>query len=484
MIEFKLPEIGEDIEEGSVVNVFVSPGDKVKKEQSLLELETDKAALEIPSPADGVIKEVLVSNGDTVLIGQVLVKIDDGSPGDDSSDEDTKKKESKNDESEEENNNSEEKKETKSSKKSKETEEKEDENESDNSASKDKEEDESKDVEDIEEEKEDEKTKEKSKTDEADIDKEVSGKEDSDNEDYESIPVPAPPSVRRLAREIGVDINSVVGSGPSGRILEEDVKKHAKAILTGSSPATVSSSFVDLPDFSKWGDTTVEDMSNVRKLTAEHLSKAWIAPHVTQCDKADITELEKIRKENKEKVKNAGGNLTMTAIIIKIVASALEKFPKFNCSIDMKNKKVVYKNFINIGVAVDTERGLLVPVIKDVNKKNIIDISIELNDLSERARNKKVKADELQGNTFSVTNVGGIGGTYFTPIINHPDVAILGITRSSYEPVYNGSEFEPKLMMPVCLSYDHRIIDGAEAARFVRWFCEAMEQPFNIMLEG
>ncbi len=504
MIEFKLPEIGEDIEEGSVVNVFVSPGDKVKKEQSLLELETDKAALEIPSPADGEISEVLVSNGDTVKIGQVLVKIDDGSSdsGDDESSQEkdkSKEKESEPEESKEESKDSTTKKEDdsedKKEAKDKSSDKADDKEDKDNNSD---EVDEKKDKKEkpddsVEENKEEKKSKNqkkesKDKDEKADAPSEASKKEDSnesniDEEDDDLVPVPAPPSVRRLAREIGVDINSVSGSGPSGRILEEDVKSHAKAILSGSSPgATVN--YGDLPDFSKWGDVTTEDMSNIRKLTAKHLSKAWIAPHVTQCDKADITELEKIRKQNKEKVKNSGGNLTMTAIIIKIVASALEKFPKFNSSIDMQNKKVIYKNYINIGVAVDTERGLLVPVIKNVDEKNITEISIELGDLSERARNKKVKADELQGSTFSVTNVGGIGGTYFTPIINQPDVAILGVTRSSFEPVYDGKDFKPRLMMPICLSYDHRIIDGAEAARFARWFCEAMEQPFNIMLEG
>ena len=456
MIEFKLPELGEDIKEGSVINVFVSPGDVVTKEQSLIELETDKAALEIPSPSDGKIKEVLVSNGDRVEIGQVIVKIDDG----DSSEEPKSKTSNNEVEPEVKEETTETKPETKSKSEKK--------------------------KEDIKDEKEKESESEKAEV-------VVEEKEEKDNkqaeqskEDDPIIPVPAPPSVRRLAREIGVNINSVSGSGPGGRITEEDVKEFAKSIFNETAPnvASSSASLVNLPDFSKWGEIIVEEMSTVRKLTAKQLESAWIAPHVTQCDRADITELEQIRKQNKERVKKAGGNLTMTAIIIKVVASALKKFPKFNCSIDIKNEKIIYKNFINIGVAVDTERGLLVPVIRDVDKKNIIDISVELGDLSERARNKKIKPDELQGNTFTVTNVGGIGGTYFTPIINHPDVAILGITRSAFEPIYDGKEFKPRLMMPVCLSYDHRIIDGAEAARFTRWFCEAIKQPFNIMLEG
>lgn len=476
MIEFKLPEIGEDIEEGSVVNVYVSPGDKVKKEQSLIELETDKASLEIPSPADGEIKEVLVSNGDTISIGQIIVKIDDSGEGESSED---KKQEDKKDKKEEKKveKTSEEKagKDEKSA--DSEAKESEDQEEAEDSKPDEPEEDTDDDQkpekEDLEEDKEKEETSEE---------KENTQRQDSENEESDIIPVPAPPSVRRLAREIGVDIHSVKGTGPGGRIREEDVKNYSKsALVSGSVSGTPG---VDLPDFERWGDIKTEEMSTIRKLTAKHLASAWIAPHVTQCDKADITELENTRKENKEKVKQAGGNLTMTAIIIKFAAYALKKFPKFNCSIDISNKKVIYKNYINIGVAVDTERGLLVPVIRDADKKNIVDISKELTDISERARDKKIKPEELKGNTFTVTNIGGIGGTSFTPIINHPDVAILGVARSSVEPVFIDNDFKPRLMMPLCLSYDHRIIDGAEAARFTRWLCEAFEKPFNIMLEG
>ena len=213
----------------------------------------------------------------------------------------------------------------------------------------------------------------------------------------------------------------------------------------------------------------------MRKLTAERLTQAWAAPHVTQFDKAEVTRLEELRALNREKVADAGGNLTVTAILVKALSRALSEFPKFNSSIHMGTRTIVYKKYISIGVAVDTERGLLVPVIRDVDKKDITQISVELTDISSRAREKKLSADRLKGGTFTITNLGGIGGTFFTPILNPPEVAILGVSRSSVEPVYADGEFAAKLMLPLSLSYDHRIIDGAEAARFLRWLCEMLE---------
>ena len=225
-------------------------------------------------------------------------------------------------------------------------------------------------------------------------------------------------------------------------------------------------------------------MNKVRVLTADRLTQSWKAPHVTQHDKADITELEKLRKQYGDQVKQAGGKLTMTSIVTKITSQALVKFPKFNCSIDMENHQIISNNNFNIGIAVDTDRGLLVPVIKNADKKNITEISVELSDISERSRTKKIKVDELQGSTFTITNLGGIGGTYFTPIINFPNVAILGLSRSTIEPVYTDGEFKPRLMMPLSLSYDHRIIDGADAIRFLRWIIEGLENPFFTLLNS
>ena len=224
-------------------------------------------------------------------------------------------------------------------------------------------------------------------------------------------------------------------------------------------------------------------MSNIRRKTAEHLSHAWnTIPHVTQHDRADITNLEALRKQYGPQAEKAGGKLTMTAIALKVIAAALKKFPQFNASADPSRNEIVYKKAIHIGVAADTERGLLVPVVRDVDRKGIFDLAAELAKASEKARAGKLSLDEMQGGGFTITNLGGIGGTSFTPIVNWPEVAILGISRGSQEPVWNGHAFEPRLMLPLSLSYDHRVIDGADAARFLRWVCEAFEQPFVLAL--
>ena len=419
LIEFRFPELGEGIESGQVIEVFVTPGDRVTLEQPLLEVETDKAAVEIPSPADGTIVDVCVSAGDTVEINEVLVKINGDDEGRETPKDSTPAAEEKTEEE-------------------KPLPEKEPE--------------------------EEEKQTPPSKSAPAD-DVATSG----------PLGVAAAPSVRRLARELGVELPSVSGTGPRGRILERDVKAHAKAIIRSASSAPPAPEEPELPDFSRWGETVTENFSTVRKLTAERLTQAWAAPHVTQFDKAEVSRLEDLRKLNREKVAAAGGNLTVTAILVKALSRALLEFPKFNSSIHMGSRTIVYKKYISIGVAVDTERGLLVPVIRDVDKKDITEISVELTDISSRAREKKLSADRLQGGTFTITNLGGIGGTFFTPILNPPEVAILGVSRSSVEPVYVDGEFVPKLMLPLSLSYDHRIIDGAEAARFLRWLCEMLE---------
>jgi pyruvate dehydrogenase E2 component (dihydrolipoamide acetyltransferase) len=240
---------------------------------------------------------------------------------------------------------------------------------------------------------------------------------------------------------------------------------------------------VALPDFAKWGDVERKPMSNIRRKTAEHLSHAWTAiPHVTQHDKADITALEALRKQYSPLAEKQGGKLTMTAIALKIVAGALQRFPQFNSSIDLVRHEIVYKKSIHVGVAADTERGLLVPVIRDVDRKGVLQLAVELGAASEKARTGKLSLDEMQGGGFTITNLGGIGGTSFTPIVNWPEVAILGISRGTREPTYVGDRLEPRLMLPLSLSYDHRVIDGADAARFLRWVAEAFEQPFVMAL--
>jgi pyruvate dehydrogenase E2 component (dihydrolipoamide acetyltransferase) len=299
--------------------------------------------------------------------------------------------------------------------------------------------------------------------------------------------------VRKLAREIGVDVTQVTGTGPGGRISIDDVKEFAKRVLAsfGSAGQAAAATGVTpvqqraLPDFSKFGDVERKPMSGVRRKTAEHLSYAWnTIPHVTQFDKADITDLEKMRKKYRGEAEKAGGNLTVTAVAAKVLASALRAFPQFNASVDMAGESIVYKKFVNVGIAVDTDFGLLVPVIRNADQKNLLQLSVEINQLAEKAKARKLTLDEMSGGSMSITNLGGIGGTAFTPIVNWPEVAILGISRGVNEPVWNGTSFEPRQMLPLSLSYDHRLIDGADAIRFLRWVAEALESPFALALRG
>jgi pyruvate dehydrogenase E2 component (dihydrolipoamide acetyltransferase) len=242
---------------------------------------------------------------------------------------------------------------------------------------------------------------------------------------------------------------------------------------------------VTLPDFAKWGAIERKPMRAVRRTTAERLGTAWAQiPHVTQFDVADVTVIEQLRQQFGKRAEAAGGKLTVTAIALKVVAAALKAFPQFNASVDMATSEIVYKQYVHIGIAVDTDRGLLVPVIRDVDRKNILQISAELAQVSEKARTGKATLEEMQGGCFTITNLGGIGGTHFTPIVNHPEVAILGLSRSRMEPVWTDGAFVPRLMLPLSLSYDHRVIDGADGIRFLRWVAEALEQPFLLSLQG
>jgi pyruvate dehydrogenase E2 component (dihydrolipoamide acetyltransferase) len=283
-----------------------------------------------------------------------------------------------------------------------------------------------------------------------------------------------------------VDVNKVQGSGPSGRISIDDVKAYTKGVVTASASGALALS-EPLPDFSRWGEVERQPLRGIRKKTAEHLSAAWAAVvHVTQHEVADVTALEDLRKQFSKQVQAAGGNLTMTAIAVKIVAAAVKIFPQFNASLDLAASEIVLKKYVNVGIAVDTDRGLLVPVVRDADTKNLTEIAIELLQLSEKARSKKITLEEMQGGTFSISNLGGIGGTFFTPIVNLPEVAILGISRARMEPVFakDTGQFVPRLMLPLSLSYDHRVIDGAAAIRFLRWIAEALEQPFQLELQG
>ncbi|MGB5847192.1 MAG: 2-oxo acid dehydrogenase subunit E2 [Ignavibacteriaceae bacterium] len=429
--EFKLPELGENIESADVIAVLVKTGDRIEKEQSVIEIETDKATIEVPSTVEGVVTEVLVKTGDNIKVGKTLVKVDDSG----------EKKESVNEKPAPE-----------------------------------------------------EKPIVKVEVDKL---KEVESPKEGVSElqpgEYDNQPpvikgsAPAAPSVRRIAREIGVDINEVKGTGPGGRISMDDVKVHSKKLHQERKKGRGFGITQELlPDFTKYGAIEKVEMSKIRKVTAEHLSYAWaVIPHVTQFDNADITQLEKARKDYNAKISDGKSKLTVTAILLKIIAAALKNFPQFNSSIDMETKEIIYKKYFNIGIAVDTERGLMVPVIKDVDKKNINQLSTEMGELAQKSRDKKISLEELQGGCFTITNLGGIGGTAFTPVVNSPEVAILGVSRGSYEPVYNGyGVFESRLLLPLSLSYDHRIIDGADAVRFLRWVIEALENPLKLLIDG
>jgi pyruvate dehydrogenase E2 component (dihydrolipoamide acetyltransferase) len=445
--EFKLPELGENIHQGELVRLMIAPGTKVSDGQPVMELETDKAVVEVPASVSGVVKEVLVKEGQKVQVGQVIFTLEgDSAPA-------TEKKQSAP-------------------------------------------------VEHVSGQqaarlsfqmamRAEGKTEEQALPPDqpqaglpafampAQLGK-VAGTEHRE-------PVAAAPHVRRLARELGLDIYNVTGTGPGGRVSEDDVKAYAKATLIAAQQTPQAARLAEpkLPDFTKWGKVERVSMRGIRRKTAEHLREAWnTIPHVTQHDRADITELEQLRAKFAPRAEEAGGKMTVTAIALKVCASALKVFPQFNASIDMEKEEIAYKQYIHIGVAMDTDRGLLVPVIRDVDKKNIVELATELSQLSKKARDKKLTPDEMEGGTFTITNLGGIGGTAFTPIVNHPEVAILGLSRGRMEPEWIHGKFEPRLILPLSLSYDHRLIDGADAARFLRWICEAFEQPFLLSVQG
>ena len=367
--EFNLPILGEDIDTGDVVALLVSVGDTIEVDQPVLEIETDKAAIEIPSSVSGVITAIHVEEGGIVEVGKPILTVDTEGVGGET---------------------------TKLVEKPQKT-------------------------------------------------------------------APAPKAV-----------------SPPANIEKEESPAVAAA---ETQPTTETAE--PIPDFSRWGKIERAAMGGIRRATAKHMATAWATiPHVTNFDKADITELEKLRKQHTTKVDAVGGKLTITAILLKIATSALKQFPQFCASVDMEKEEIIYKKYYHIGVAVDTPQGLLVPVIHNVDQKNIIELAIELNQAAEKARNRKLGLEEMQGGTFTISNLGGIGGTNFAPIINAPEVAILGVSRSRIEPVFINDQFQPRLMLPLALSYDHRLIDGADAAHFLRRLVDTLENPFLLALEG
>jgi pyruvate dehydrogenase E2 component (dihydrolipoamide acetyltransferase) len=284
-----------------------------------------------------------------------------------------------------------------------------------------------------------------------------------------------------LARELGVDLTHVPGSAPGGRITPEDVKAFVRQQEAQPAARGPGLQPPPLPDFERWGPVERRPMDAVRRKTAEQMSLAWsLIPHVTQHDQADITDLEAFRKQQDGR----GPKLTITAFALKAVAIALQQFPQFNASIDTKAAQLIWKRYYHVGIAVDTERGLVVPVLRDVDKKSVLELAEELNAAAERTRQRKIQAEELRGGTFTITNLGGIGGTGFTPIVNYPEVAILGLSRSRLQPVVHEGHIVPRLILPLSLSYDHRVIDGADAARFTRRLAEMLEKPLEMLLHA
>ena len=459
--EFKLPELGENVHGGDVLRVLVKAGDVVKADQPVLELETDKATIEVPSSVDGTVSEIKVKAGDKVKVGQTILTLSgNGAPAKDAKPEaDGRKPEadSRQPEAESRQPEAESRQPAASSPRP------------------------------VPRQPEDEivDAPKPRRGEVVDIGR---GTRPAAQGTPAADTGPAPaaaPSVRRVARELGVDIRQVNGTGPSGRITVEDVQAYVREALASGGAATpgTAPAAQPLPDFAKWGEVERKPISNVRRKTAEHLGHAWnVVPAVTQHDKADITTLEELRKKYSPMAERAGGKMTVTAIALKVLAGAIKKYPQFASSLDLQRGQLIYKKFSNIGVAVDTDRGLLVAVIRDVDRKGVIELSAELAKISEKARAGKLTLDEMSGGVITISNLGGIGGVGFSPIVNWPEVAILGISRGSHEPVWDGTAFQPRLMLPLSLSYDHRVIDGADAARFLRWVAEAFENPFVLAL--
>jgi pyruvate dehydrogenase E2 component (dihydrolipoamide acetyltransferase) len=452
----KLPELGENIEGGDVLRVMVKAGDAIKKDQAVLELETDKATIEVPASATGVVKEVKVKAGEKVKVGQTIFIVDEApspskngetAPAAQETAPEPAKTEAKPAEAPK--------------------------------------------AEPVKAEpKAEEKTeppKRKADVVEMKPSKQAAAPvapkpaEPSKAETGDAASIPAAPSARRLARELGVNIQDIQGSGPGGRISMDDVTAHARRLLTGvgagaARPAAASEA---LPDFSKWGAVERKAMSGVRRTTAHRLTQAWnTVPHVFQHDRADITGVETLRKRLSKKAEAEGrAPITITAFLMKTMAAAMKKFPQLNSSVDLAADEIIYKQYVHIGVAVDTDRGLLVPVIRDVDQKDIFQIADELAQAAEKARNRKLSLDDMQGGSITISNLGSLGAGAFTPIVNWPEVAILGVARARMEPVYSDGEFVARFLMPLTLSYDHRVIDGADGARILRWIVEAVEQP-------
>ncbi len=434
MFEFKLPDLGEGVHEGQVVNLLVKEGDQIAEFQPMMEVETDKAAVEIPAPRGGVVSKVHVQAGDTVKVGQVMITIDDSGAG--AAAEPVVKKEAP--------------------------------------------------AEPTAAEKHAAPASTESATPARPAAASAAG------------PVAAAPAVRKLARELNVDINTVVGTGPSGRVLREDVERYARgeqpatpatlgAPAGGGAPAGMQlpAFDVELPDFSQYGPVRREQVPQIRKTIARQMTRAWLTvPRVTHCDIADVTELERNRKQFNTNAPEGQAKLTMTAIVIKAVAASLRDYPGMNASYDAATDEIIYKDYVHIGVAVDTPRGLVVPVLRDANRKSLPQIAADLQAIGNNARNVKFEIKDLRGASFSVTNYGAIGGIFGTPMVNTPECGILGLGRARFQPMVHDGQVVPRLILPLSLSFDHRTVDGADAARFATDVIRSLENPLRLISLG
>jgi pyruvate dehydrogenase E2 component (dihydrolipoamide acetyltransferase) len=422
---FKLPDLGEGIHEGEVLAVPVEVGQEVKEGDIILEVETDKAAVEIPSPFTGSVQEIFVKPGDIVNVGDVMMTFSTG-------------------------------------------------------------------------------VGEHSVEVETPIEKPAAAEDTGAAAPRVSAaskegPVPASPATRRLARELGVDLHLVTATGPAGLVTAEDVRQFAQNGKVGKDVPATSPSVSDeslflpvseppLPDFTRWGPVARVPFRSIRRATGKQMTLAWsLIPHVNSQDVVDITKLEAFRQKHKTEIESAGGKLTLTVFALKAIATALKTYPNFNATLDMANSEIIIKQYYNIGVAVSTDRGLVVPVVRDVDRKSIKELSVELNDLVQRTRARKTTLAEMQGGTFTITNAGAMGGGFFAPIINHPEVAILGVGQARMQPVVRDEgkgdfQIVPRLIMPVVLCIDHRVLDGADAIKFLRVIIDALEDPDELLM--
>lgn len=435
LIEVRVPDIG-DFDGVEVIEILVEEGQQIALEDSMLGLESDKATMEVPSPASGVVKKIKISIGDTVAEGDLILTMEaaaEDAPA--------------------------------------------------------------------------EATPEVTETAPEQASPPVAA---AKPDPVPEVPAPArslsppvshdasmvspdqvphaSPSIRRFARELGVSLAEVPGTGRKGRILKDDVQGFVKGVMGSKGAASGSGAglgLLDWPrvDFAKFGPVETSPLSKIRKLTGANLSRNWVMiPHVTQHDQADITEMEAFRKAHAEQAKTQGFKLTPLVFLIQACVAALKKYPDFNASLDQNGENLILKNYFHIGVAVDTPNGLVVPVIRDCEQKSLFDLARELGEISVKARDRKLGPSDMQGGCFTISSLGGIGGTAFTPIINAPEVAILGVARSQMKPMWDGSEFEPRLMLPLSLSYDHRVIDGASGARFTGYLAHLLSDVRRLLL--